>query len=68
MLANMLELIKKLNIFFNLVDGDLKFSKRKHTYHIVDRSPYPFRLAFTLMFMLLGFVFYMSALFFGGYV
>jgi hypothetical protein len=65
MKIKLLELINKLNIKFEL-EKFVKVDKRKHTYHMVDRSPYPFRLAFITMFMMIGFVFYINSLFLGG--
>jgi len=45
----------------------LKFMKR-HLFHLVDRSPWPFLTAFSLLFMTTGTVMYMHFYLFGGYL
>jgi len=66
---NILKFINKLNMKFEIYNFETIINnKRRHTYHMVERSPYPFRLAFTLLFMFIGLVLYMNNLFLGGWL
>jgi len=41
---------------------------KRHLYHIVDRSPWPFVCAFSIFFLLIGLVFYMHQIEYGLFV
>lgn len=59
-----------LKINYLLIDdytqSHLIDNNRRHPYHIVENSPWPFRLAISLFFAIIGFVFYMNNLILGG--
>jgi cytochrome c oxidase subunit 3 len=41
---------------------------KRHLFHLVDRSPWPFLISFSLLFLATGMVMYMHFYEFGGYL
>lgn len=66
------ELKKKLFRLINIIKFNKYYknytlkNKRIHYFHIVDRSPWPFRLSISILIMLIGFVMYMHLVKHGG--